>query len=235
MSKTPEQAEIAERIASRFTSRWLRGYVRSKLARDPVYAAVYERLRDSPLPLLDIGCGIGLLAFYLRERGFEPPIAGIDMDDAKIKLARDAAEGRYAGLRFEQGDAREPQDGFRGNVALLDVVHYHDGIEQQRLLTNAERHAIPGAIVILRECPRDGSLRYRATYAEEWFATAIGWLRVPMLNFPTLDEVASVFRAKGYREEIRPLWGRTPFNNHLFVFKAPEQSDPAPSVHPVSG
>lgn len=220
MSVDTNHQKIAETISRRFRSRWLRGYARSKIARDPVYAAVFDRIRNSPLPLLDIGCGIGILAMYLRERGFEQPILGIDSDGAKIEAAR-AASDSCVGLQFRQGDAREAQDGFRGNVALLDVVHYFDRQQQQRLLANAEQHALPGASVILRECPRDGSLRYKATYVEEWFATTIGWLRVPMLNFPTSDEIASVFRAKGYSEEITPLWGRTPFNNHLYVFRAP--------------
>jgi SAM-dependent methyltransferase len=219
-----QQREIARRISLHFESRWLRGYVRSKLSRDPVYEAVYELLRHSSLPVLDIGCGVGLLAFYLRERGFEPPVFGIDSDGDKITAARSVAEGRYAGLSFDRGDALAPRPGFRGNVALLDVVHYFTGLDQQQLLRNAERHAAPGALVILRECPRDDTWRYRATWLEEWFATSIGWLRVPMLNFPTREEIAMVFRDRGYREEITPLWGRTPFNNHLFVFKADEVS-----------
>lgn len=212
-------AAIAVKVSRRFKSPWLRGYARAKLARDPVYAAVYERLTNSPHPLFDIGCGIGLLAFYLRERGFDQQIVGIDSDAAKIAAARDAADGHYGEVRFATGDAAQPVEDFRGNVALLDVVHYFDAAGQQQLLSNAEHHVAPAGMVIIRECPRDGSWRYRATYAEEWFATSIGWLKVPMLNFPTRDEIAGVFREKGYDEEIGPLWGRTPFNNHLFVFR----------------
>ncbi len=216
------EAAIAAKVSRRFKSGWLRGYAKAKLSRDPVYAAVYERLQASPRPLFDIGCGIGLLAFYLRERGFDQPIVGIDSDSEKIAAARDAADGHYGEVRFATGDACAPLEGFRGNVAILDVVHYFNAAGQQQLLSNAEQHVAPGGMVIIRECPRDGSLRYRATYAEEWFATSIGWLKVPMLNFPTRDEIAAVFREKGYAEEVSPLWGRTPFNNHLFVFRRGE-------------
>ena len=45
-------------------------YAGRKLRRDPIFPAAYELLRESNEPLLDVGCGVGLLAFYLRERNF---------------------------------------------------------------------------------------------------------------------------------------------------------------------
>ena len=57
------------RVASRFPRGWLRSYVKSKLRRDPIFPAAYELLHGSKGPILDVGCGVGLLAFYLRERG----------------------------------------------------------------------------------------------------------------------------------------------------------------------
>ena len=50
-----------------------------------------------------------------------------------------------------------------------------------------------------------------------------------MLNFPTKEKIASVFRERGYREEITPLWKGTPFNNHLFVFEAEKSKPLAPA------
>lgn len=226
MTELSEQSEIAEKIARLFDSRWLRGYVRSKITRDPVYAAAYERLRHSEHPVLDLGCGLGLLGLYLRERGFEPDVLGIDSDDKKIAAARRAAEGRYTGLSFRTGSALSVEEGFRGHVMLLDLVHYFSDADQTTLLENTIRYRAPGSRVVIRECPRDRSWRYSATYLEEWFATSIGWLRVPMLNFPTKEKIESVFRENGYRAEITPLWTGTPFNNHLFVFEAGENAKP---------
>src|ERR1700682_5527064 len=57
------------RVAARFPRGWLRSYAKSKLRRDPIFPEAYELLHDSKGPLLDVGCGVGLLAFYLRERG----------------------------------------------------------------------------------------------------------------------------------------------------------------------
>ena len=199
-------------VAALFDSRFLRGYARSKLARDPVYAAVAERIPD--LPLLDLGCGLGLLAFSLRQRGFCAPILGVDHDARKIDAARRAADGS---VEFRQGDVRDPIDA-QGNVALLDVLHYFSDDDQQMILRNAAACVAPGGVAIIRDAIDDGSWRYRATYIAETFARSIGWLKGERLNFPTRESIGSAF--DGFDAEVVPLWGRSPFNNYLFVFRA---------------
>lgn len=199
-------------VAALFDSRFLRGYARSKLARDPVYAAVAERLPE--LPLLDLGCGVGLLGLSLRRRGFRAPILGIDHDARKIDAARKVA----AADEFRCADIREPVS-FQGSVALLDVLHYFSAADQQRILRNAAACVAPGGVAIIRDAINDGSWRYRATYVEETFARSIGWLKGERLNFPTRASIVAAF--DGFEPEIIPMWGRTPFNNYLFVFRTP--------------
>jgi 2-polyprenyl-3-methyl-5-hydroxy-6-metoxy-1,4-benzoquinol methylase len=200
-------------FASRYPAGFLRSYVRIKTATDPVYNAVYEHLRDSKLPVLDVGCGIGILAFYLRERGFAPPIAGIDHDSRKVEVARTVADGDRS-LSFEVGDARTPFD-FRGNIVLLDVLHYFSDADQKTILGNA---VSAGGMVLIREGIRDGSFRYRFTYAQELLARAGGWLKAERLNFSTADRIEQSFNGE-FRLEVQPMSGRMPFNNYLFAFK----------------
>lgn len=199
-------------IASRFESLFLRTYARSKLATDPLYDAVAERLRAHPHPLVDIGCGIGLMAFHLREHGFAAPITGIDHDASKIAQAQRAA---YDGIRFVTGDAREEIPS-GSSVLLLDVLHYFDEREQSRILENVARAVPPGGVAIIRDGVRDASWRYRATYAAEAFARGIRWIRAERLHFPTRERIVGAF--EGFDAAVTPLWGATPFNNYLFVF-----------------
>ncbi len=207
--------EVAVRVAGLFSSRLLRGYARGKLRGDPVYQAVLERLRGTAAPLFDVGCGVGLLEFFLRESGFANPITGIDHDERKVAQAN-AAASRYEALHFERADAREPMP--RGsNVILIDVLHYFSDPEQERILQNAAAAVPPGGLVLVRDAIRDGSLRYRLTAAQEGFSRAIRWLRAERLNFPTRERIVWPFA--GFAAEIVPLWGRTPFNNYLFVFR----------------
>jgi SAM-dependent methyltransferase len=201
--------DVANRVAARYPTRFLRGYVRSKIRTDPVYAAVFERLRDSAQPLLDVGCGIGILPRYLRERGFTAPIRGVDHDERKIAIARSVVPD----AELRTGDARTAIDG-GGTVVLIDLLHYFTSEEQARLLAAAAAHA---ATVIIRDGIRDGSWRYRVTYAQEMFSRAVRWLRAERLHFPTRDDVIQPFA--GFAVEVVPLYARTPFNNYLFVFR----------------
>lgn len=200
-------------LVSRYPTPFLRSYVRAKIATDPAYEAVFESLRGSSQPLLDIGCGVGVLALYLRERGFTPAILGIDHDRRKIEIARRAAAGDET-LSFQVGDARLPIE-FRGNIVLLDVLHYFTDEDQATILRNV---AAAGFTVLVRDGLRDGSLRYRLTYAQESLARIGGWLKAERLNFPTHQMIERSFNG-GFGRDVKPMFGRMPFNNYLFVFR----------------
>lgn len=204
--------EVAARVAGRYPTRFLRYYVRSKIASDPLYDAVFERLRETCDPILDVGCGAGFLALYLRERGVTAHIRGIDHDGGKIAIARRAGG---ESVSFEIGDARDAGE-WPGTILMLDLLHYFDSAAQRRLLANAAVHA---NTIIVRDAISDGSWRYRLTYAQESLARAIGWLKAERLHFAARETILAPF--EGFASEVVPLWGRTPFNNYLFVFRRP--------------
>src|SRR2546423_4066855 len=93
-----EHQNACARVAHQFRSPWLRHYVRNKLRSDRIYAAAYDLLGRSAEPILDIGCGMGLLAFYLRERAGRQPILGLDVDARKIAYGAAIAAGCYRGI-----------------------------------------------------------------------------------------------------------------------------------------
>lgn len=200
--------DVAHRIAARYPTAFLRAYVRAKVRIDPVYAAVFERIGGSTDAVLDVGCGVGILAAYLRTRGFAAPIRGMDHDERKVAVAgsvvRDAT--------FEVADARSAT-ATGGTVVLLDLLHYFRSGDQNAILASAAN----AATVIIRDAIRDGSWRYRLTYAQETFSRAVRWLRAERLHFLMRDEIVRPF-AK-FEAEVVPLYGRTPFNNYLFVFR----------------
>jgi SAM-dependent methyltransferase len=214
---THEQA--CERVASLFARPWLRHYVASKLRSDPVFPAVWEVFRDSREPILDVGCGVGLLPFYLRERGVEQPIIGVDADARKVREAQKVSRSRYADLEFIEHDVSHQLADFRGNVALLDLLHYLPPARQQTLLVELVACVPSGCALLLRDCPRDGSLRFWMTRAGEVFAQTISWnLGVP-LHFPTRESINAAFDEREFSRDEVPAYGSTPFNNRLFTFR----------------
>ncbi|HYR29661.1 MAG TPA: class I SAM-dependent methyltransferase [Thermoanaerobaculia bacterium] len=206
--------DVANRLSRLFDERSLRSYVYWKVRTDPAYAAVLPHLSGDH-PILDLGCGVGVLPFFLREHGLTAPILGIDHDERKIEAARRAAAA-YRDVEFRRGDAREPLPPGH-NVIVLDVLQYFEPADQQRILTNIAAAVPENGVAIFRQGIRDRSWRHRVTRAVDAFARASRWMRAEKLNFPAREQLTAAF--EGFEETSTPLWGRTPFNNYLFVFR----------------
>jgi len=211
--------DACSRVAARFDERWLRLYARRKLRGDPIFPAAFQLFRESGKSLLDVGCGVGLLAFYLRERNFLPPISGLDCDGRKIERANAVKRGGiYDDLDFIQQDVCDPI-AQTGNIVLFDLLHYLDPNEQARLLSRLAARVAPGGLLVIRDCPRDSNARFWLTYLAERFAQMTTWnIRAP-LHFPTRETIFAAFDQGQFSHAVGPLWGRTPFNNHLFIFR----------------
>lgn len=207
------------RVAAQFPQRWLRNYVRGKLGRDRIFRSAYELLGPSREPILDVGCGVGLLGFYLRERACRQPVLGLDLDNRKISYGSRIAAEHYddVELRFHDVQAAVPE--FSGNVALFDVLHYLPDAKQSTLLSHLADCVAPGGMLIIRDCPRERRPRYWMTWLAEKFAQTICWNIDLPLHFPSRSSIDEVFRRAEFERESHPLWGASPFNNHIFIFR----------------
>jgi SAM-dependent methyltransferase len=193
-------------------------YVRGKLASDPLYPGVVAALRGSDAPLLDLGCGIGLLAHALRDDGQAMPYAGVDFDAGKIEIANAAAtRAQLAGVAFATRDLMRECPSHRGSVALLDVLQYLPRDMQERLLDDAIAMLEPGSRLAIRSGLHDTNTRGRVTLVVDRIANGIGWMRSAPLVFPTREWFERKLADAGLSAEFRPLHGRTPFNNWLIV------------------
>jgi 2-polyprenyl-3-methyl-5-hydroxy-6-metoxy-1,4-benzoquinol methylase len=210
-------SSLLRQVAGRY-KRWPRlyYYAMGKIMLDPAYPAVAKALSDSTLPLLDLGCGMGLLAAYLRASGHRAPIVGWDVDEEKIGIAKTVLPGRDE--NFRAGDAL----GFSehcGDVVMLDVLHYFSDIDQERLLRKVAASIAPQGVALIRLALNEPNWRFAATKAEEWFVQVTRWIPIEGKNFPTRDEVSFPFAQAGLQVEVEPMWGWTPFNSHLFTIR----------------
>jgi 2-polyprenyl-3-methyl-5-hydroxy-6-metoxy-1,4-benzoquinol methylase len=214
-----EHKPACARVAAQFPQLWLRRYVTSKLRRDPIYSAANELFRESDEPILDIGCGLGLLGFYLRERGCRQPILGLDIDARKIGQGSCIATARYRDVDLRHQDVLGPMPAFSGNIALFDVLHYLPPAQQTSLLMRLAQCVAPGGLLVIRDCPRDKSARFWMTWAAERFAQAVSWNLSTSFHFPSRERITEAFDENEFERESRPLWGKLPFNNQLFIFR----------------
>ncbi len=205
------------KIAGLFPGRWDRNYVATKLRTDPLYSALAENLRGSELPLLDLGCGLGLSAFYLRSEGIRVPIHGLDYDTRKIHSACRAANASGSqDMSFSHHDARTGLPAHHGNVSILDILQFFTHAEQQTLLRLAASRVAPGGKLIVRSGLRDPSWRFKITVLGDWLAKATFWMKAAPTHYPTSEDFRHILSPFG-TVTISPLWGGTPFNNHLIV------------------
>lgn len=193
-------------IATLFPGRWNRNYVATKLRTDPLYTALAGKLKDSTMPLLDLGCGLGLLAFFLRSRGIDVPIHGLDYDDRKIRAATLAAKtSGLSGLTFARHDAREGLPQHQGNVSILDILQFFDPAQQETLLKLAASRVAPGGMLIIRSGLKDSSLRFKITVAGDLLAKATLWMKAAPTHYPAAEDFHHILSPFGL-VEISPLW-----------------------------
>ena len=211
--------EVAARIAACFPTRFLKSYVYWKLRTDPIYRVVSEALAGArDLPLLDLGCGTGLLAFYLRDHGFSGGIHGVDIDGPKIDVAREIAAALKANVVFDCMDFRNVHDSCRGHVTMLDVLLFVPESTQRELLERAASFVDPAeGLLIVRSGIGDGGWRHRLTHSMDNMACLMRWMKVRPVKYPSREIFADVLESLRFDVEFRPLWGRMPFNNHVII------------------
>lgn len=204
--------------ASFLPDRYRYWYSLSKLAMDPLYEAAPAAFADEREPLLDLGCGIGLLLHCLRASGCKLPYVGVDTDAVKIEAARDAStRGGHQGAEFQICDLSEQFPKHHGSVALLDVLQYLPQAAQARLLEQAAQCVSKQGRLVIRTGLADRTWRSAITRATDRFGHRVGWMKTSFKAQPSAEELRAVLQRHGLHAEIKPLWGRTPFNNWLVI------------------
>jgi len=202
-------------------------YTSCKLRSDPLYQAVVDALLPTSHPLLDIGCGMGLLAQALRASGHQNPISGLDYDQRKIAVAKAVAARHDGGapLDFHCADALTGLPDHLGDVALLDLLQFFPPADQDRLLSLAAARVAPGATLVLRNTLEDPSRRFRLSRATDRFSKLTRWMSDAPASYPSGPQITAALHQAGLEGELRPLWGKTPFNNFFGAFRRPISPD----------
>jgi cyclopropane fatty-acyl-phospholipid synthase-like methyltransferase len=226
-------ASLIDRACEPYRSAGLFAYnfARGKLSGDPVFRAMLERgLLLGRGHILDLGCGQGLLASWLRaallcyESGSWPqgwPPAPTPRSTRGIELrVRDVERARAAlgpSCEISQGDIRSADFGTTDAVVILDVLHYMTREEQLQVLKRV-RAALPAhGLLLLRIGDADGGLRFR--YGQ--------WVDKLVLLFRGHSSVNThcrsaaqwreLLRECGFEVQVTPMSEGTRFANVLLI------------------
>ena len=104
---------------------------------------------------------------------------------------------------------------------MLDVLHYFSDHDQRRLLKKITASVAPRGVALIRLLSTNRIRRFVATWLRNGSSTSAAGSQ-ERLQFSDADEVLLPFVEEGFVGDVRPMWGRTPFNSHLFTFRRKE-------------
>jgi SAM-dependent methyltransferase len=206
-------------------------FARGKLSSDPVFRALLEHgLLLGRGHILDLGCGQGLLASWLRaallcyESGSWPqgwPPAPTPRSTRGIELmGRDVERARAAlgpACEISQGDIRSTDFGTTDAVVILDVLHYMTREEQLHVLKRV-RAALPErGLLLLRIGDADGGLRFRYS---QWVDKLVMLFRghSPVnTHCRSATQWREIVRKCGFEVQATPMSEGTRFANVLLI------------------
>lgn len=209
-------------------------FAKGKLKGDPAFVGLLQNgLIPDASRLIDIGCGQGLLASWLREAralyetGMWPSnwpaapkvekIWGLELMPKDVARAQ-AALGEHA--QFVQGDMRTTELGQADVAIIMDVLHYIDYDAQEAVLRRV-RAALPtGGTFITRIGDAAGGLPF---YFSNWVDHAVFLLRGHRsykIYCRTLKEWQEVLKRNGFEVAPLPMNKGTPFASVMLISKA---------------
>ena len=217
----PDIAAALTAAARRYaaTPRRFRYYARAKYRLDPCYSALCARI-PAGAAVVDLGCGLGMLAVALAELGEGRCTLGIDWDGAKIAAGQQAAVG-LAGVTLRQGDLREQTLAACDFITLVDVLHYYEPAVQTRVLQRAAAALRPGGQLLIRETDPARRGGARLTRFIERLMVRLGWNRGPAVHYRPLAELHAELCALGLATEQLELAGATHPGNVLVCARRP--------------
>ncbi len=215
------------RSAGRFAWHFARG----KLGGDPVFPELLRQgLMASNSHILDLGCGQGLLAAWLRAaeklyssgdwpENWPPAPAQLTIRGLEL-MPRDVQRGKAAlgsQATIEQADIRTADFGQADIVVILDVLHYMDYTAQEAVLRRVRKALSNHGTLLMRIGDAASGWRFKLSNGvDAVVAAARGHGRVRLYGRSS-GQWRSVLEQLGFTVEPIAMGYGTPFANILLV------------------
>lgn len=185
------------------------------------FGAVLDALPQAG-EVLDVGCGHGILSLELaRRQGVS--VLGVDVDDAKVQVARRAAARAGAShARFETVDPAGVPEGAWAAIAVVDALYLMPAERQEELLACLATRLRPGGSLVVKEM--DTTPRAKAFWMRTQERLAVRALHITRGDTLAFTDAASLERtmsAAGLRTATTRVDRRYPHPHVLVVGTKP--------------
>jgi hypothetical protein len=226
----PADRSLPDIAKSYGRSQWLRLRVRARIAWDPVLPLLRREIVRIQKPVVDIGCGIGLLGITMRASGIPLRYRGTDIAPTKINKAKDSV--RYYGFEdigFDVVDALSTQIPPGATVCMIDSLHRLDPDSQFSMLAKLADAAESGSLILFRTRLAGNARWDPARIVHQLTSTAARILRRNAGHLPSVNAILDCFDERGLHAEIQPLRSRGPYAGHFIRIEpaAPTKNRPS--------
>ena len=191
---------------------------RSLRLRHAGLAPLAARFPDAGL-IVDLGCGMGLLAHLLVEGQPGREVLAVDHDPERIHALLASAAGLPIRVRVD--DLASMDLPHAAGIALVDVLHYFTRDVQEDLLARAADVLAPGGVLLLRDPDAAAGWRFRAARLHERLAVGLGWTQAELGTYRSAEEWAFLLRASGLEAEVLPLRCASPYADRVVIGRRP--------------
>ena len=162
-------------------------------------------------PIIDIGCGYGLLANFLVLKSAKREVTGIDLSLERIKVAQKTTDNRKK-IQFKLMDALDLQLEKYNTVVMSDFLHHINFEAQEELLARCYQNLPTGSFLIIEEVDNRPLWKY-------WFAI----MSDNILNigerqfFRNQREFQKLLQGIGFSVRIKKADKHLPLSDVLFI------------------
>jgi len=176
------------------------------------WTAPFEQL-ETRIPvsgrILEVGCGHGLFSTYLALSSPDRAVTGIDIDPAKIELAKKAVKTiSETSLHFEHreaGDIPKPEAGWDA-IVFVDVLYLMTPENRRSVLEQCAGALTPGGVLVVKEVDNRPRLKAFLAQTQEFVATKIIRItRGEHMVFPSAEELEVELAALGLQTSAHRL------------------------------
>jgi len=174
-----------------------------------------EKMVPEEAKIIDIGCGHGVLAYFLASKGRKRSVTGLDPSAQKISVAKKYFP-KLKNLNYRKGFAKN----IRGRydvVIIMDVLYLLPAGEKKNILKIIKKLISKKGFLILKETEPNSFLRF-----EEYLATKLFKFTYTSHNKTYLSgssETKKLLKESGFKIVSTKRIRRLAVYNH-YIFKA---------------